>query len=217
MKSSRSHLLTLQASSPLPQHPSERPHHAAPRTDSVPHSHTQVPLQTCNPSSSAHWKTAWFWNPVRGLSLIAAALLLGSCNARSNNQAVTLPLHQQWQLQPGTTIANTRISSGLGDLVLDLNGQALYMPKAGRIEALTPMQESPTGAPSCVAVSSPEIPAYKLRLCHLEHLRLGQHPQGATIGRGKQVAIAMLRKQPEGTWAFVEPAPSLLEALLQQP
>lgn len=157
------------------------------------------------------------------LGLVAVGLALGGCRQPGAVEPLSLKLHQQWQLPPGEMIGNARVTSGLGDLVLDLDGQALYMPKAGRVEPLV-MAGSPAGspvgsqaAPACVAVSSPEIPAYKLRLCHLHRLRLGPQPVGAVIGRGKQVAVAMLRKQPEGTWAFVEPAPSLLEALVSQP
>ena len=147
-----------------------------------------------------------------GLGLFMLMAGLAGCGGRAKVTPLSLNLHQQWQLQPGTTVGETRVTSGLGDLVLALEGQALYMPKAGRVEPLV-SEASPEGS-ACVAVSSPEIPAYKLRLCHLHHLQLGEQPQGAVIGRGEQVAIAMLRKQPEGTWAFVEPAPSLLEALL---
>ena len=98
------------------------------------------------------------------------------------------------------------------------------MPKAGRVQPLADssqdnlaINQAGTKTSQCVAVSSPEIPAYRLRLCHLRQLQLGHQPAGQVIGRGEQVAIAMLRKQPEGTWAFVEPSPSLLEALLTQP
>ena len=160
---------------------------------------------------SRHWLGLGF----AGLVLVAGVAGLTLSRSRSSLEPVRLNLHQQWQLQPGTQVGNIRVTSGLGDLVLALEGQALYMPKAGRVEPL--VSEASADSTACVVVSSPEIPAYKLRLCHLQQLQLGELPQGAVIGRGEQVAIAMLRKQPEGTWAFVEPAPSLLEVLLNQP
>ncbi len=184
---------------------------------------TPAPRSTpaSNYYSQPHWRARWFRPAVIYLGLIAT--LLSSCN-RPSEAPVNLKLHQQWHLQPGQTIASYPISSGLGDVVINLGGKALYMPKAGRIQPLTDRQNeaSATGkigtqSSNCVAVSSPEIPAYRLRLCHLHQLQLGQQPAGQIIGRGEQVAIAMLRKQPEGTWAFVEPSPSLLEALLTQP
>lgn len=162
-----------------------------------------------------HWCLRWFRSTVAGFSLMA--VLLSGCT-RSSQAPVALQLHQQWQLQPGQHVAGYSISSGLGDVVLNLGGQAVYMPKSGLVQPLVSATEgqSQTG-PQCVALSSPEIPAYRLRLCHLRQLQLGHRAAGQVIGRGEQVAIAMLRKQPEGTWAFVEPSQNLLEALLTQP
>lgn len=208
--------------------PASLPDLATPTSDeSIRPNHATPFAAAESPSGSQHWPARWF-RP-SGIYLALMAALLTSCN-RPPESPVNLKLHQQWHLQPGQTIADYPISSGLGDVVINLGGQAIYMPKAGRIQ---PLADHPNEAfakgeslatnragrkPSpCVAVSSPEIPAYRLRLCHLRQLRLGHQPAGQIIGRGEQVAIAMLRKQPEGTWAFVEPSPSLLEALLTQP
>jgi hypothetical protein len=150
------------------------------------------------------------------LSLLASSLI-SSCD-RPKTRPVSLPLHQQWQLQPGHSIAGRPITSGLGDVLVELDGKAIYMPKSGLVQPLSPASsDAQATASDCIAIASPEIPAYRLRLCHLRRPRLGQQPAGSMIGRGEQVAISMLRKQPEGTWAFVEPSPSLLEALLTPP
>ena len=167
-----------------------------------------------------HWRACWFRPAVVYMGLMF--MLLTGCD-RSQASSISLELHQQWQLQPGNNVAGYSISSGLGDVVVNLGGKGLYMPKSGLVQPLAfadaPSREAENHAAEnhCVAVSSPEIPAYRLRLCHLRQIRLGNQPAGQMIGRGEQVAISMLRKQPEGTWAFVEPSPSLLEALLTQP
>lgn len=147
--------------------------------------------------------------------LLALGLALGSASctlAPARPEAHSLNLHQQWQLQAGEAIAGHRISSSLGDIVLELDGAALHMPRAGRLVPLN----SDLGL-DCVLLSSPEIPAYQLRLCDLQRPRLGPQAAGAVIGRGDRVSLAMLRKQPEGTWAFVEPSAELIETLLTAP
>ena len=47
------------------------------------------------------------------------------------------------------------------------------------------------------------------------HLELQWRGGRYLMVKGRDFVV--LRKQPEGTWAFVEPAPSLLEALLSKP
>lgn len=138
-----------------------------------------------------------------GLWLMVASLSLGC--GRSVPSPRTLTLHQTWALSIGTKIAGYSISSGLGDISLDLGGRVVRMPFDGTVE---PTQSN------CVILSSPDIPAYLFRLCGLSHAQLGARHQGQAIGRANHLAFAMLRREPNGTWAMVEPSPQFIEQLL---
>ncbi|MBD1848573.1 hypothetical protein [Leptolyngbya sp. FACHB-711] len=118
-----------------------------------------------------------------------------------------IQIQQTWQLQPGDAIANHSVVAGLGDISIRLNGDSVYAPFDGQV------QQNVAG---CILFSSPDVPAYLFRLCGLKQPKLGTVQQGETIGSGDYVHIATLRKQPEGTWAMVEPAKDILEKLLNR-
>lgn len=117
----------------------------------------------------------------------------------------TLNLHQSWSLSTGTDIAGYKVSSGLGDISLALGGDSVRMPFDGKVE--------PTDT-DCVIVSSADVPAYLFRLCGLNQPKLGERLQGNIIGRASHLVFAMLRREPDGTWAVVEPSPKFIEQLL---
>ncbi len=60
------------------------------------------------------------------------------------------------------------------------------------------------------------MPAYLFRLCGLSDPRLGEVNQGDALGTARQLEFAALRKQPNGTWAIVEPAKAILERTLRK-
>ncbi len=134
-------------------------------------------------------------------------LALAGCFA--GNQVVPpleVKLHQQWQLQPGDRIGNYPVLGGLGDISIGLNRQSVYAPFRGRAQ---PSQAA------CVLFSSPDVPAYLFRFCGLENPRLGSVSAGDRLGRAQTLQFATLRKQPNGTWAIVEPSRQILERILQ--
>jgi hypothetical protein len=131
---------------------------------------------------------------------------LTGCQPPSQPAPRVLNLQQQWELEPGDTIAGHLITGGLGDISIDLQGQRLYAPFAGDLE--------PTPQPQCVIYSTPEVPAYLFRFCGLRHPRLGTLKAGQVIGSGRYLQFATLRRQPEGTWIIVEPSTGILEQAL---
>ena len=139
----------------------------------------------------------------RGLSLFLSFCLLG-CSPSAPAPRL-LNLHQSWPLSVGTKIAGYPISSGLGDVSLDINGDVVHMPFNGTVE--------PTAA-NCIVVSSADVPAYLLRLCGLSQVKLGARQKDQPIGRAQHLVFAMLRREPDGTWAVVEPSPKFIEQLL---
>lgn len=138
------------------------------------------------------------------LTSLALILGLSSCG-RATVTSRTLNLHQNWPLSIGTEIAGYSISSGLGDISLDLGGNTIHMPFDGTVE--------PTET-NCILVSSADVPAYLFRLCGLSQTKLGPRQQYQPIGRAQHLVFAMLRREPDGTWALVEPSPKFIEQLL---
>lgn len=120
----------------------------------------------------------------------------------------SVEIEQAWELEPGDRLGNYLVSSGLGDIVIELGGSPLYMPMTGEVQPISL---------DCSLFSSAELPAYRLRLCGLNQIQSGSLNQGAVLGRGDRVALALLRRQPQGTWAMVEPATSILEQFLTPP
>ncbi len=133
-------------------------------------------------------------------------LFMSGCASQlSNPSPIDLQLFQKWELQPGDTIAGHKVTGGLGDISITLNGSAAYAPFDG---------DAQIDKRGCVIFSTAEIPAYKFRLCGLNSPKLGTLRQGDAIGNGDTLQFAALRKQPDGKWAIVEPAKSILERTL---
>lgn len=145
---------------------------------------------------------AWTFSP--GL---LSSLLLTSCQLNTQSPApISVQLYQRWELQPGDTIAGYTVMGGLGDTSIALNGNPVYAPFNG---------ETQQDKRQCVFFSSPDVPAYLFRFCGLEHPRLGNVSQGEPLGKAAIVQFATLRKQPNGTWAIVEPSKRILERTLK--
>ncbi len=140
--------------------------------------------------------------------LLALLLGYGTYRKLQPTHFTRVEIEQAWELEPGDRLGHYRISSGLGDVVIELGGAPLYMPMAGEVHPINP---------DCSLFSSAELPAYRLRLCGLTRAKSGPLSQGAVLGRGDRVALALLRRQPQGTWAMVEPATSILEQFLTPP
>ncbi|MEM9806118.1 MAG: hypothetical protein AAF959_12630 [Cyanobacteria bacterium P01_D01_bin.56] len=141
-----------------------------------------------------------------GLMLSLSCSLIASCN-RSTPALRILNLHQSWALPIGAEIAGYQVSNSLGDISLNLDGDTVQMPFNGTVE--------PTEM-GCILVSSDDVPAYLFRLCGLSRIKFGPRQQGQTIGRAHHLIFAMLRREPDGTWAMVEPSARFIEQLLSQ-
>ena len=134
-------------------------------------------------------------------------LLAGGCAQQPSVPPRAIQLHQKWALQPGAEVAGFRISGGLGDISIELEGKSVRAPFDGKVQ--------PNRA-DCVVFSSSEVPAYLFRLCGLKRPQLGDLRAGDVIGSGKALQFAALRRQPDGSWAIVEPAVDLLERTVRQ-
>ncbi|MBD2089086.1 hypothetical protein H6F67_04360 [Microcoleus sp. FACHB-1515] len=137
-------------------------------------------------------------------------LLLASCTATAKVEPRAIQIQQAWQLQPGDTIGGHRVIAGLGDVSIELNGDWVYAPFDGRVQPAQAEDE-------CVMFSSPQIPAYLVRLCGLSRPQLGEVRQGEAIGSAQNLGFATLRRLPDGKWAMVEPSNQLIEQTLRKP
>lgn len=152
-----------------------------------------------------------FNRPVGVLVMLSvlAGCIAGCSRPGSEEPIRTVTIQQSWELQPGDEVGGYTITGSLGDVSIALNGGTVYAPFDGRVQ--------PNDIPNCLIYSSPEVPAYVFRLCGLESPQLGPVRQGAVIGKGKYLQFAALRRQPDGTWAMVEPSGDILQRALQRP
>lgn len=131
------------------------------------------------------------------------ALGISACGLSSSDIPLrNISIHQAWALQPGSEVGGYPVVGSLGDVSIRLGGSAVKAPFDGKVQ--------PTHH-KCVAFSSPEVPAYLFRLCGVNRPRLGRVEAGQVIGRGQVLQFAAMRRQPDGTWAMVEPAVDVLE------
>ena len=96
---------------------------------------------------------------------------IGSCGDSTPAPRI-LNLHQSWSLPIGTEIVGYQVSSSLGDISLNLDGDAVRMPFNGTVE--------PTEM-NCVLVSSDDIPAYLFRLCGLNRTKFGPRDRKSVV------------------------------------
>lgn len=144
---------------------------------------------------------------MRVLAMGSSAIAAVGCGQSPSIAPRPVPIQQQWELQPGMMVGGHQVSASLGDVSIELNGAAVYAPFQGDVE---PMQDSP-----CILFSTPEVPAYLFRLCGLNRPQFGPVDQGNRIGKGRYLHFATLRRQPDGTWAIVEPSSEILTRSLQ--
>jgi hypothetical protein len=143
---------------------------------------------------------------IQGTTCLLVLFALTACDRAANpDETINLKLYQQWQLQPGDKIAGYPVVSGLGDISIELNGKSVYAPFDGQTQK---------DQHNCLIFSSTDVPAYLFRLCGITQSRLGASSQGETIGSGAILHFATLRKQPDGTWAIVEPSKPVIERIL---
>lgn len=143
----------------------------------------------------------------RMLKITGGALLTLLTACQSTPPSRTITIQQTWELQVGNQVGDYRISSGLGDVTLELDGAPVQLPFDGKVQ---PMDQH------CIAITSPEVPAYLFRLCGINGPNLGQYNKGDIIGRAQQLVFAAFRKEPDGTWALIEPATDLIEQFLTE-
>ncbi len=159
------------------------------------------------PTARSHRR--WQRFGILALTGWAASLTLTSCRDSAIATPRQVVIQQSWELAPGDHIEGFLVAAGLGDISLELKGAPVRAPFVGDVELAASDRQ-------CIFFSSPEVPAYLFRYCGLRRPRLGPVKAGQTIGRSEYVHFATLRRQPDGTWAIVEPSKNVLERSLER-
>jgi hypothetical protein len=146
------------------------------------------------------------------LSLGLGMLLLGlgGCGRLTPMAPRQIVLKQAWEIESGDRVAGQLVTGSLGDISIRLQGARLRAPFTGQVEPAAK-------GFNCIYFSSPEVPAYLFRYCGVSHPHLGPVEAGAVMGRGRYIHFATLRRQPDGSWAMVEPSDRVLERSLNRP
>ena len=133
-----------------------------------------------------------------------------------------IELKQNWEVRVGTKVNNRAIVGGLGDISVRVRGE-VFAPTDGTIESDFLFVSDGSifkNPPDCILFSSPQTPAYLLRLCGLYQYRRGSVSQGNAIGRTDghlHVALLSFRKDSEDAsqWVYVSPSTELIERLVR--
>lgn len=146
------------------------------------------------------------------LSLGLGVLLLGlgGCGRLKPMTPRQIVLKQAWEIESGDRVAGQLVTGSLGDISIRLQGARLRAPFTGQVELAAK-------GFNCIYFSSPEVPAYLFRYCGVSQPHLGPVEAGAVMGRGRYIHFATLRRQPDGSWAMVEPSDRVLERSLNRP
>ncbi len=132
-----------------------------------------------------------------------------------------IELDRSWGIQTGDLVRDRRVVGGLGEISIEMNGQS-YAPFDGEIEGNFATIVEGTIAPGgrdCAIFSSPQMPAYLLKLCGFEQRYLGAVSEGDPIGKtDSHLHVALLSYRPgednAPQWVYVPPSPQLIEKLV---
>jgi|GEM_PF-296903 hypothetical protein len=147
-----------------------------------------------------------------GLKLLSLGLvgLLVGCTESGMKTPRHIVLKQSWELESGDRIAGHLVTGSLGDVSIRVIGAELVAPFSGQVELAAK-------GVGCIYFSTPEVPAYLFRYCGVRHPQLGWRQVGESMGRGRYIHFATLRRLPDGAWAIVEPSDRVLEQSLKAP
>ncbi|MGF1460249.1 MAG: hypothetical protein ACFBSG_14640 [Leptolyngbyaceae cyanobacterium] len=151
------------------------------------------------------------WRATVGLWLLIVASSPGLVSCRQEAAAAprTIAVEQTWEVGLGSVIEGFQVVAGLGDVSMHLRGASIRAPFDGEVQLAS-------GGQACILFASPEVPAYLFRYCGINRPNLGAVDAGEPMGRAAYLHFATLRRQPEGTWAIVEPSAHVLERSLER-
>lgn len=140
---------------------------------------------------------------------------------RSPRSVREIELQNTWEVKAGDSIEGYFIASGLGDISLAMKGKVIA-PIDGHLEekfVLISDGRLIRGTSDCVIFSSPQLPAYLIKLCGLASRNLERVERGKAIGKTNgYLHISLLSYRPNqengAIWVYVPPSPQLIESLV---
>ncbi|MBI5173854.1 MAG: hypothetical protein HY986_13280 [Candidatus Melainabacteria bacterium] len=117
-----------------------------------------------------------------------------------------LSLYQNWQVKVGDEIKGAQVIGSLGQVNLRLDGRNVVAPFDGSLV---------TVKGGCLRFDGLDVPGYALQFCGLENARIGLVNQGQPLGSARTLLVGVLRRQTNGSWAFVEPSQSIVQSVIQ--
>ncbi len=141
--------------------------------------------------------------------------------ARSPRTVREIELQNTWGVKAGDAIEKYFVASGLGDISLAMKGNVIA-PLDGNIEEKFVLISDGSlirGTSDCVIFSSPQMPAYLIKLCGLKSRNLDLVEGGKPIGKTNgylHISLFSYRPHPDSgaMWVYVPPSPQLLESLV---
>ncbi len=159
-------------------------------------------------SSRWPWRARETWRRLGGLGLGIIVGLISGCRHSAIATPRQIIVQQAWELEPGQQISGFGVVASLGDISIDTRGHRIYAPFTGEVELAALGND-------CIFFSSAEVPAYLFRYCGVRRPRLGPITLAAPMGSARFLHFSTLRRQPDGTWAMVEPSRHVLERSLR--
>jgi len=141
---------------------------------------------------------------------------------RSQPKLKQIEIKKVWEIQAGEFIAGHRVIGGLGDISLEYEG-SVKAPVAGVVDSefvLVTEEDLIAGTKDCVIFSSPQLPAYLLKICGLTERYIGPVDEDSPIGKtdgALHVSLLSFRKEANQTskWIYVSPSLKLIEELVK--
>ncbi len=126
----------------------------------------------------------------------------GAANIGSDRQ---LQLYQNWTVKVGDQFSGVPVIAVLGQVTLKLGGKSAVAPFDGTASL---------SSNGCTRFDALDVPGYAIQFCGLENPRAGLVNQGAPLGSANFLSVGVLRRQKNGTYAFIEPASSVLDKVV---
>ncbi|MGK7902442.1 MAG: hypothetical protein AB4352_13690 [Hormoscilla sp.] len=141
---------------------------------------------------------------------------------RSQPKLKQIEIKKVWKIQAGEYIAGHRVIGGLGDISLEYEGSVLA-PVPGVVDSefvLVTDSDLIAGTKDCVIFSSPQLPAYLLKICGLTERYIGPVDENSPIGKtdgSLHLSLLSFRKDAKQTsnWIYVSPSSKLIEQLVR--
>lgn len=141
---------------------------------------------------------------------------------RTKPKLKQIEIKKVWQIQAGEFIAGHRVIGGLGDISLEYEG-SVKAPVAGVVNSefvLVTDSDLIAGTKDCVIFSSPQLPAYLLKICGLTERYIGPVDENSPIGEtdgSLHLSLLSFRKDANQTsnWIYVSPSSKLIEQLVR--